>query len=235
MLGRHLSSWGRINNITGENGSNMRYLWYYRLGKIKMEVKNMKKFFKIGCLGFIGLLVLLIVIAIATGGGEETPETTTTPTTTPTTEDTDSGETETPAEEPAEEADVAGIGQELQVGDVYFTANGVSNATNVGGEYGVNAQSQFTIVNVTIRNEKNEAITVDSSFFKLLSGERTYDSDGTAGIYANENASFFLESINPGVSLTGNVIFDVPADLENIQLQVQTGFFGTETGVINLQ
>lgn len=198
----------------------------------------MKKVFKIGCLGVIGLVVLLIIIAIATGGGEETAEPTTPPE--ETTSDTATEETtsETPAEEPAEEPVeevVAGIGQEIQVGDVFFTANEVTTATSLGGEYGVTAQSQFTVVNVTIRNEKNEAITVDSSFFKLLSGDRTYDSDGGAGIYANEDADFFLTSVNPGVSLSGNVVFDVPADLENPQLQVQTGFFGTETGVINLK
>lgn len=200
----------------------------------------MKKFFKIGCLGIIGIVVLVAILGALAGGGaeEETPETNTAAPAeeTATEETTEEAPAEEAAEEPAEEpVEEAGIGTEVKVGDVYFTANEVTTATNVGGEYGVTAQSQFTIVNVTVRNEKNEAITVDSSFFKLLSGERTYDSDGTAAIYANEDADFFLTSVNPGVSLTGNVVFDVPADLENPQMQVQTGFFGTETGIINLK
>lgn len=205
----------------------------------------MKKVFKVGCLGILGLFALIVVAALVFGGGEESATTSTeTESSAPAAESTETEATEEepaeeePAEEePAEEAaaETAGIGEEVQVGDVFFTVNEISNATNVGGEYGVTAQSQFTIVNVTVRNEKNEAITVDNNFFKLLSGERTYDSDGSAGIYANEDADFFLTSVNPGVSLTGNVVFDVPADLEAPQLQVQTGFFGTETGVINLQ
>lgn len=198
----------------------------------------MKKVFKIGCLGIIGLFVLMTIAALAFGGGEESASTTT-ETAAPAEEATETEAveeeaTEEAAAEPAKE-EVVGIGQEVQVGDVFFMVNEVTNATNVGGEYGATAQSQYTIVNVTVRNEKNEAVTVDNNFFKLLSGERTYDSDGTAGIYANEDADFFLTSVNPGVSLTGNVVFDVPADLESPQLQVQTGFFGTETGVINLK
>ncbi|MFP3322109.1 DUF4352 domain-containing protein [Planococcus sp. SIMBA_160] len=200
----------------------------------------MKKVFKVGCLGILGLFALIVVAALVFGGEEESATTSTeTESSAPA---ADSTETEATEEEPAEEeaaeepaAETAGIGEEVQVGDVFFTVNEISSASNVGGEYGVTAQSQFTIVNVTVRNEKNEAITVDNNFFKLLSGERTYDSDGSAGIYANEDADFFLTSVNPGVSLTGNVVFDVPADLEAPQLQVQTGFFGTETGVINLQ
>lgn len=199
----------------------------------------MKKVFKIGCLGIIGLVLLITIVGVVFGGGEESA-----PTPTESTEKNEEAkETEATEKEPAKEEAVeepvvekiAGLGEEIKVGDVFFTANEVTTATNVGGEYGSTAQSQYTIVNVTVRNEKNEAITVDNNFFKLLSGERTYESDGGAGIYANEEADFFLTSVNPGVSLTGNVVFDVPADLENPQLQVQTGFFGTETGLINIQ
>jgi len=199
-----------------------------------------------GCLKTIGIafaiLIGLGILLAALGGGDETATSTETPVTgqTETTEeDTDATETtedEATEDEPAEEVvEIAGIGEQIDVENVYFTVNEISTATNVGGEYGQDAQSQFTIINVTIQNEKNEAITVDSSFFTLLSGERTYEADGSAGIYANEDTSFFLESVNPGVAITGNVVFDVPADLADPILQVQTGFWGTETGQINLQ
>lgn len=180
----------------------------------------MKKFFKFGCLSFIGFIILIIVItAIASPDSEPSS-----------TEPSSSAQ-----KEETKEPKTAGIGEEIIVGDVHFTVNEISTADSVGGEFGVKAQSQFLIANVTIKNEKDEAITVDSSFFKLLSGERTFESDGSAGIYANEDADFFLTKVNPGVSLTGNVVFDVPADLADTKLQVQTGVFGTETGYINLK
>lgn len=193
--------------------------------------------------------VIVVIILVGAFGGDDEAEKAVEEVTEPaeavaaeeTKEEVTEEKTEEPAEEEAKEEEPPaeepnpGIGEEIIVGDVHFTVNETSTAQNVGGEYGVDAQSQFLILNVTIQNEKNEAVTVDSSFFKLLSGERTYDSDGTAAIYANDDASFFLESVNPGVALTGNVVFDVPADLENMQLQVQTGFFGTETGLIDLK
>lgn len=203
-----------------------------------------------GCLKTIGIVfaifIGLAILGAALGGGDDEATTTETPVATqPETNEEETNATETEEEtteetaaeeEEKEEAPaLAGIGEQIDVEGVYFTVNEISTATNVGGDYGQDAQSQFTIINVTIQNEKNEPITVDSSFFTLLSGERKYDADGTAGIYANEDADFFLTSVNPGVSITGNVVFDVPADLADPILQVQTGFWGTETGQISLK
>ena len=197
-----------------------------------------------GCLKIVGIVfgifIGLALIGAALGGGDEeaTPETETPVASqeesndTETTEDTTEEDT---TEEAAGAPALAVIGEQIDVSDVYFTVNEVTTATNVGGEYGQNAQSQFTIINITVQNEKNEAIMINSNFFTLMSGERTYEADGTAGIYANEDTNFFLENINPGVSVTGNVVFDVPADLPDQILQVQTGFWGTETGQISLQ
>lgn len=136
-------------------------------------------------------------------------------------------------EEPVEK--VIGIGDKLVVEDVHYVINEITTAQNVGGEYGKDAKSQFTIINLTVQNEQNEAIKVDSDQFKLVSGERSYEASGSAGIYANKDYDFFYTEINPGVSLTGNVVFDVPADLENLQLHIQTDFWDTETGIVHLQ
>jgi hypothetical protein len=190
----------------------------------------MKKFFKFGCLSVIGVFVLLVIIAVVVS-----PESDTDTASEPASTTTDTSEKPKEKKEAPKEEKVAGIGEEIIVGKVHFVVNEISTTDNVGGEYGVNAQSQFLVANVTITNEKDEAITVDSNFFKLKSGKRTYESDGSAGVYANENADFFLTNVNPGVALTGNVVFDVPADLADPQMQVQTGLFGTETGVINLK
>lgn len=178
----------------------------------------MKKVFKLGCLGIIGLVALIVVVAMFSGGD-------------------DSGNTVTESEKKEEAASVATIGQTLQVGDVAFTVNGKSTAKNVGGEYGANSQGTFLVLDVTVANKGSEAITVDTSFFKLEAGGKTYEADGTAGIYANENGGFFLEQVNPDLSATGKVVFDVSDEVINnpeLLMNVQTGLFGTETGQIKL-
>lgn len=62
----------------------------------------MKKVFKIGCLGIIGLIILITVAAIAFSGGEESA-TTTEPVSEPAAESATEETTETETEEPAEE------------------------------------------------------------------------------------------------------------------------------------
>lgn len=139
-----------------------------------------------------------------------------------------------------EVVEVVGIGQTAAVGDVSYMVNGVETASSLGSEYfGETAQGTFLLVNVTVTNNGNEALDVSDSFFALVNGEKTYDSNTMAAVHANENGeSFFVKSINPDLSLTSYVVFDVPESViesTEKQLQVQTGFWGTETGLINLQ
>lgn len=205
----------------------------------------LKKIMKIGCGSIIGLFVLLIIIGMLVGG-EETAEQDNTPET-PNAEtaqtDTSSESTET-KEEPKEEAPAAiGIGQVLEVGDAAFTVNNVRTDSKVGNQYlNSTAQGVYLIANVTYQNNGNEATMVDTSFFRLKFGDKTYDADSTASLYANSkddgSSTFFAENVNPDLSVTGEVVFDVTqevASAQGLQLQVQTGFWGTETGLINIQ
>ena len=126
------------------------------------------------------------------------------------------------------------IGEVVKVGDV---VNSKSLSQNVGGEFGKNANGIYLILNVTVKNNGKKSITVTDDFFKLLKDDTEYSTDSTAGIYANQEAKFFLSELNPENSITGNVVFDVnteTADASGLQLQVQTGVFGTQRGKISL-
>ncbi|MDZ5711610.1 DUF4352 domain-containing protein [Jeotgalibacillus haloalkalitolerans] len=201
---------------------------------------------------FIALAVIVVIGVIGNLGEDtevaEEPETEATSADTESaaseeeaTEETEAPEEEAAEEEPAEEEnaeETAGIGTPLDVEGVEFTINSVSTATEVGDEFlGATAKGEYLILDVTVMNNKNEAITTDSSFFKLLANDATYEADSEASIYANTDNNFFLEEVNPGLSNTGLVVFDAPAglDLSAATIQVQTGFFGTETGEISLQ
>lgn len=132
------------------------------------------------------------------------------------------------------------IGEEVTVGDVSYIVNSISSAQTLGGEYmNKTAQGMFLVVNVTVTNKGNESLDVSNAFFTLVDGEKQYDSDSVASLYANEDGqSFFVNSINPDLSLSSNVAFDVTqaiVDSQTKQMQVQTGAWGTETGLINLQ
>jgi uncharacterized protein DUF4352 len=83
---------------------------------------------------------------------------------------------------------------------------------SVGPEgFGQKAQGQFCLVDVQIKNVGTSAeIFVDSS-------QKGYDAKGTefsvdsgAAVYANKDYSTFLEDINPGNTVKGKLVFDVP-------------------------
>jgi len=178
---------------------------------------------------WVWLIAIIIVIAIASGG-EDTPETV---------DKADAPNTETTKkEEPIkEEVKVAGIGEVVKVGDVEFIVNGTSTAKSVGGQFGKSAQGTYLLLDVTVKNVGNEAITTDASFFQLKAGEKTFDADSSAGIYANPDTNLFYEQVNPDLSAKGFVVFDVSDEVisnPELMLQVQTGFFGTETGLIKV-
>ena len=129
------------------------------------------------------------------------------------------------------------IGEIVKVGDVEYIVNSKSLSQNVGGEYGKTANGIYLIVNVTVKNTGKKSITVTDDFFKLLKGDTEYATDGAAGLYANEEAKFFLSELNPENSITGNVVFDLSNETANasgLQLQVQTGIWGTQKGKISL-
>ena len=189
----------------------------------------MKKIFKIGCGGIIALFVLIIVIALVGGGDETSPS-------------TDSNQTTSKSKE---EKQVANIGTPLEVGKAVFTLNSVELTDQVGpAVLPEKANGKYVVLDVTYKNNGNEAVTIDSSFFKLIRGEKTYESDSMASMSANQGEdgaiqnSFFLQEVNPDMEITGKVVFDLApevAEATDLQLQVQTGAFGTETGTINLK
>ena len=87
------------------------------------------------------------------------------------------------------------------------------------------------------KNESKDAVTIDSSFFKLLAADgSTYETDSDNLMYLPADKNFFLAKINPNLSKSGQVLFAVSAGAkpQDFKLQVQTGAFGTQTGEIAL-
>lgn len=144
----------------------------------------------------------------------------------------------TKAEKKAKTLDTVPMGQPLRVGDVEYVVNSRNVTDKVGDDF-INrtANGVYLIVNVTVKNLGNESLSVNNNFFKLLKDDKEYESDSAAGIYANKDSHFFLSKINPDSELTGNVVFDVTQELANdtnLKLQVQTGAWGTQKGLIDL-
>ena len=202
----------------------------------------MKKFFKIGCGAIIALIILGAIIG-ALGGGDDSSKDKESEKQPVSTEVEKKDETKPVEKEEKEQA--VGIGAALEVGDAVFTLNGVELADHVGPSVlPTKASGKYIVLDVTYKNNGNKAVTIDSSFFKLKRGEKTYEADSVASMSANQGEdgniqnSFFLQEVNPDMEIKGKVVFDLApevAEATDLQLQVQTGIWGTETGMINLK
>lgn len=112
--------------------------------------------------------------------------------------------------------------------------NGIETTDTIGDEYlNQKAQETYLIVSVTVKNNGDDALSVLDSFFKLKKGDKTYNTDSTAIMYLVDE-SIFAKEINPDASLMKKSCSKATIDDKNLQLQVQTGAWGTEKRLINL-
>jgi hypothetical protein len=124
---------------------------------------------------------------------------------------------------------VAGqLGKATTDGKFEFTVTGMKcGAASVGPDgFGQKAQGQFCLVDVRIKNVgKTAEVFVDSSQKGYDAKGVEYSVDSGAGIYANQEYSTFLESINPGNSVHGKLVFDVPTETELTSVVLHESLF----------
>ncbi|MCQ6265610.1 DUF4352 domain-containing protein [Fictibacillus sp. WQ 8-8] len=137
------------------------------------------------------------------------------------------------------------IGDSVKVGKMNYKVNKKQSLAQVGpSALPEKASGKFVVIEVSLKNNGDKAVTVDSSFFKLMRGKKTYEADTAASMSANQGEdgtienSFFMQELNPDSTISGKVVFDVAPEVAaagDLTLQVQTGAWGTETEKINLK
>lgn len=163
------------------------------------------------------VLVVLGVIVSASGKGGDTPAPTTS---------TKSSVSSAPASSTAPK-----IGQAASDGKFTFTVNKFNcGETTVGtNQYlRATAQGQFCRLNLTIKNTGTESQDLsDSNQFVYDASGKKYTADSQAGIYAQPDSSSgtWLASINPGNSVTGDILFDVPKGTTPVTAELHDSAF----------
>lgn len=189
------------------------------------------------------LVVLVVVVGVATGGGSDEPDA---PEAAPTAAEAPAdgagaaaGEQPAPAEEPAAEpaaeAPAAGLGTPVRDGKFEFTVTSVEpGVARVGNDLiGTEAQGQYVLVHLTVANIGTEAQYFSDGAQKAFDAQgREFSADSAAGVYLEGNDTL-LNQINPGNTVTGTVVFDVPADAALTRLELHDSLFsgGVEVAV----
>jgi hypothetical protein len=180
-------------------------------------------------LGAAVVLVVVISVAANGGGSGDTPDAGTAATAVKDADATNEkpAADKPSAEKPAKADKTPGIGDAVRDGKFEFTVTKVQKGVaKVGDEFlNEKAQGQFVLVHVTVKNIGKEAQTFDDGNQTLRDADgRKFDADSEAGIYLDDSNAF-LNDINPGNTVKGIVVFDVPKDAKLASIELHDAMF----------
>ncbi|MDQ1289393.1 MAG: hypothetical protein QG622_2959 [Actinomycetota bacterium] len=157
------------------------------------------------------LCVLGTALVLVLGRGGDTPSQPTRPTPSRTVAPPSQKPATRPTPRPA--PPVPGVGTPVRDGKFEFTVTGIARKKRLGNEF-VNTTSDgtFLLVTVTVRNISDKNKTFLSLAQKLHdTAGRQFTADPAAAIFLGAPSNL-VDQIDPGTSVTGTLVFDVPVD-----------------------
>ncbi|MEN1939182.1 DUF4352 domain-containing protein, partial [Paenibacillus sp. 102] len=136
--------------------------------------------------------------------------------------------------EPKKEEQKKELSKEGESSKVKIAVGAVETLESVGNEItNEKAQGVFKVVEISITNNQKDAITVDANSFKLVDSqdrEFKYSTQAQTAydISNGGKLDFFLKQLNPGLTQTGKIIYDVPKDAQGLVLKARGGMMGKE-------
>jgi len=120
----------------------------------------------------------------------------------------------------------------VTLGGLTYSVADVHRAATVGPDGAEqHASGEYIVIRLRVSNVGHDPATLSNSDFRLRKGSTMYDS-------ANEvmvDGEFFLSKLNPGVSKTGTLIFDVPANTNPADYELEVfGNGGSDPHYIRL-
>lgn len=135
-------------------------------------------------------------------------------------------------------ATIAKLNEPARDGKFEFVVKGVEcGKTTIGTNQYLtkNAQGQFCLMTINVKNVGDKAQGFFGTNQKLLNAQnQQYTADDAAGVYIDQNYSTMFSNINPGNSVEGVIVFDIPKDQTPVSAELHDSSFSN--GVkINLQ
>jgi len=122
----------------------------------------------------------------------------------------------------------AGLGTAVRDGNFEFVVKSVKcGVPSVGDStLGARAQGQFCLVTLSVKNIGTDPQTmIDSNQTVFSAAGAKFEPSTTAELYANPSNSFFVTDINPGNSMSGVLIYDVPKTMVPASIELHDSMF----------
>jgi uncharacterized protein DUF4352 len=166
--------------------------------------KDKKKWYKRWWIWLIAIILLIIVVSASSSNSSNTKT---------------GGNAKSASSSQASKkaAPTYKIGQPADDGKFEFTVTSIKcgnpSVADSTGYITKTAQGQYCLLNLSVKNIGNEAQTLDSmSQYLFNANNQKYSSDDEATIDINPSSGTFLNDINPGNTVNGTVVFDIPKD-----------------------
>ena len=132
----------------------------------------------------------------------------------------------------------AGVGDEVQIGNMAFRVNEIAFRKTIGNEM-VNetADGVFMLVSISMMNTSKKSLTIDNSLFKLQDSngaEYEFSTKGSTTLEMTGSTTLFLKQCQPNIPTNGVLIFEVPNESDYV-LSLSDGMWSGSTAKINLK
>lgn len=129
-----------------------------------------------------------------------------------------------------ETAKVAGLNETVQDGDLAFTVTSVEKVKTLGNQYSKKtAQGMYYVIAMKVENKGKKTATFDSSMAKVKDAEgrefeRSIDGQ-TAKSMSEGKTDMFLQQIQPSLSVSGDLVFDLPEGMKSPTILLKGSVF----------
>ncbi|GAA1075985.1 DUF4352 domain-containing protein [Tsukamurella spumae] len=164
----------------------------------------------------LAVIAFIIVVSVATGGGNKDDAAST------------AGGTAAPTAAKTDPK-AAGLNAAVRDGKFEFVVTGVEPGLSEVGDnpyLAKKAQGQFVIVSMTVKNigTKPQSFSPSSQKLKDTQG-RTFESDSMAQIALGDSDVPVWDNINPGNTVQVKVVFDMPKDATPATIELHDSMF----------
>jgi hypothetical protein len=152
-------------------------------------------------------LIVIIVIASNSGGGSGSSSSS-----------SDGGSSSS-----GDSAKAIGLNQSVRDGKFEFTVSGVdcSKTTLGAGPISTQANGVFCLVSVHVQNIGDQAQTLDSTSQVAYDAQgKEYSTDTEAAFYLENAGDALFNQLNPGSSVDGTLVYDVPTGTTLTKLEL---------------
>jgi hypothetical protein len=167
--------------------------------------------------GFSLLVLAFVGIAMLAASGDSTDTAEPAPAVDGAPAPEEEAEEPAPEPEPAPAGETVALGETGTTGDWEVTVTGIETQSSYTDEFDLTEypQGEFQVVAMEVTNQGTEATMFDAEEAVTL-----IDTDGNAHAAAFLVGDFFYTDINPGNSVDGDVVVDVPEGTEISEVEI---------------